>query len=491
MACAFTFAHFFAFAGAADAAPPREPKANAAVVQEAKERFDRGLKLFDSGDSEGALAEFLRAYELAPNPYVQLNIALVYARLSRPVEALRALDDMLAHATEVDPTRLAQAKTLREAQADRVAEVDVETVAGAVIEVDGVTIGSVPLARPLLIASGTHTIGALAAGFQAARKTLTLAGRTRSQLKLELVPVAAQRGLLDVRCVVPGADVFVDGALVGTTPLTSPLVVASGQHRVELRRNGYRTAGLDVTLSTGAVSSVTLELEEDGKSLGSLRIDSDPSEATVVLDGKTRGSTGTVLIVPIGLHTLRVEEPGFLRDERTIRVGTAGLSTVRIVLSPTAETRSTRLATARTWKRLGYGFAGGGGLVLGASVVALLLNHVAKNSAQRDYDAFLYSAERNAGRSCDPGRGTTSDGLPINRATCESTAVQASESLSGARNRETLFFVTAGVGAVALAAGVIAILASPRGDPTAVTRPVGRFRLEPFADAGARAVIAF
>ena len=65
---------------------------------EARERFDRGLRLFEEGDNGGALAEFKRAHELVPNPLVLFNIGLVYAALGRPVEATDALDRVLRDA---------------------------------------------------------------------------------------------------------------------------------------------------------------------------------------------------------------------------------------------------------------------------------------------------------------------------------------------------------------------------------------------------------
>src|SRR5436190_21403021 len=63
---------------------------------EAAQRFDRGLQLFDDGDTAGALAEFRRTYELFPNPVVLYNIGLVYAAMGRPVNAVESLEPAIA-----------------------------------------------------------------------------------------------------------------------------------------------------------------------------------------------------------------------------------------------------------------------------------------------------------------------------------------------------------------------------------------------------------
>ena len=49
---------------------------------EARERFGRGLRLFNDGDNAGALAEFERAYALSPHPSVLYNIGLVNAAVA-------------------------------------------------------------------------------------------------------------------------------------------------------------------------------------------------------------------------------------------------------------------------------------------------------------------------------------------------------------------------------------------------------------------------
>ena len=53
------------------------------------------------------------------------------------------------------------------------------------------------------------------------------------------------------------AEVFVDGAFVGTTgeftPLTGPLDLTPGRHRIEIRAPGYSTMGLGVDIVAGQV----------------------------------------------------------------------------------------------------------------------------------------------------------------------------------------------------------------------------------------------
>jgi len=53
------------------------------------------------------------------------------------------------------------------------------------------------------------------------------------------------------------AQVFVDGALVGTvgqfTPLTQPLGLAAGRHHIEVRASGYHTISFDVDIVAGQV----------------------------------------------------------------------------------------------------------------------------------------------------------------------------------------------------------------------------------------------
>lgn len=58
------------------------------------------------------------------------------------------------------------------------------------------------------------------------------------------------------------ADVFVDGELVGRTPLDGPLRLATGEHVVEVRLDGFQTFRERVAVHGGQDIDLTVELDE-------------------------------------------------------------------------------------------------------------------------------------------------------------------------------------------------------------------------------------
>lgn len=236
---------------------------------EARERFDRGLRLFNQQDNQGALAEFVRAYELVPHPLVLYNIGLVYAATARPVQAVEAFDRLLGAPAGLTAEKLSRVRLERDRQAALIAEIEIVTpVAGAIVELDGVEVGRTPLTSPLRVASGSHIVGVIAPGYAPSRKSLMVAGKTRTRLEFELVAQAAQLAHLTVRTRLPGADVIVDGERVGTTPLAASLALTPGTHAVELRRPGYTTVKQTLTLGPASTGTLELEPQLDAASLG-------------------------------------------------------------------------------------------------------------------------------------------------------------------------------------------------------------------------------
>jgi len=69
---------------------------------------------------------------------------------------------------------------------------------------------------------------------------------------------SVSQATVSVSSVPAGADVEVDGKFVGSTP--SSLVLARGDHRIKVSKNGYKSWERTLTVSTGSVT-LTAQLE--------------------------------------------------------------------------------------------------------------------------------------------------------------------------------------------------------------------------------------
>src|SRR5256885_2175420 len=71
------------------------PAAADAPVEEARIRFQRGVQLFHEGSFEAALAEFRKAYQVAPSYRLLYNIGQVHYELHDYVGALKSFRQYL------------------------------------------------------------------------------------------------------------------------------------------------------------------------------------------------------------------------------------------------------------------------------------------------------------------------------------------------------------------------------------------------------------
>jgi hypothetical protein len=429
-----------------------------AVRREARERFDRGLKLFNEGDNAGALAEFKRAYELIPNSLVLYNIGLVYSAMGRPVEAVDALDKVLAGTGALTGERLARATQTRDEQVQRVARLSVSTNVPATIEIDNVEVGQTPLTAPLLVAGGVHVLGVAASGYVPVHREVTVAGGATAEVRLDLVELQGRVAHVTVKTHLPGAEVIIDDQSVGKTPLPESLTVLPGKHTIELRRAGYTSARQDIVLGDGASGEATLEPEEDRTLLGTLggtlTVDSSESDPVVTVDGIPRGALpGAGLRLPEGPHQLVLERGGFLPVERDVILD-AGRSTVlRVVFDPTPETRAaymSKTSSQRTWGLV----AGIGGLALaGGSVGFLIWNGQQRKTAHDDFD----TAENDVANP-PPGSVCATQTQSGDATACNAQVLDAQSRINDANTRDVFGWAGVGLGAGATVLGVLLLV---------------------------------
>jgi tetratricopeptide (TPR) repeat protein len=163
------------------------------VLDEARTRFARGVQLYHEGNFPAALAEFGRAYQLAPSYRLLYNLAQVNIELHDHAEALRCLRQYLAEGeANIPADRRAQvAAEILKLEA-RVGYLEIATdVEGAEILIDDVRAGFSPLRAPVMVNSGVRRVSASKTGHAPAVRRVTIAGGDRRKMQLELPELAA------------------------------------------------------------------------------------------------------------------------------------------------------------------------------------------------------------------------------------------------------------------------------------------------------------
>jgi hypothetical protein len=84
--------------------------------------------------------------------------------------------------------------------------------------------------------------------------------QNRQTLELARDMVASHLASVVILGNVDGAELFVNGAIVGKLPLSRPLRVEAGTARIELRATGYEVAAAEQTLPGGRITEVRLAL---------------------------------------------------------------------------------------------------------------------------------------------------------------------------------------------------------------------------------------
>ncbi|HEX3760716.1 MAG TPA: tetratricopeptide repeat protein [Kofleriaceae bacterium] len=177
------------------AAPARRPAPKPAPrtpeQREADRHFKSGVALFKDGKYAEALAEFERAYEIAPHPLVLYNIAGCHRQLSHYAEAVTYYRRFLTEGKgAVSAERLSGAQAELDAILALVARVTV-TVSpaddGATLTVDGSPLDHPEM--PLILPPGEHRLTAHAPGRPDAERSVRVASGDTVTIDL-VIPAA-------------------------------------------------------------------------------------------------------------------------------------------------------------------------------------------------------------------------------------------------------------------------------------------------------------
>lgn len=175
----------------AAAQPAAKPSKEA--VQEASERFKRGVKFYRDGEHRAALIEFQRAYELVPNYRVLYNLGQSARDLKDHAAALRFFERYLADGgTEIAAARRREVEGWIAELRPKVGLVTITTKPeGVEIAIDDVAAGTTPLAEPLRLNAGRRKISAHLTDHAPVQRYVDVAGSEQVTVALELVPNSA------------------------------------------------------------------------------------------------------------------------------------------------------------------------------------------------------------------------------------------------------------------------------------------------------------
>ncbi len=185
---------------------------------------------------------------------------------------------------------------------------------GAAVALDGMSIGQTPIVD-MQIKPGVHRLEFNADRYLSQVLQLDVrGGGDRQALVAMLTPNWAPVSLTSVP---PGAQVSVDGEVVGVTPLEMQLT--AGEREVEARLAGYNAWHDKVVVNANEpqqLPEVKLSLAD-----GLVDLASNPSEASVSLDGQYRGRTPLrVRLTPERGHVITLTKPGYETATRELSV---------------------------------------------------------------------------------------------------------------------------------------------------------------------------
>jgi hypothetical protein len=251
-------------------------------------------------------------------------------------------------------------------------------------------VGLAEQALGIWVAAEGHVEAALAA------KDDAWIERYRGALENALATIKKHVGTLEVRGGVPGGDVLVDGAKVGTLPMTAPWRVEVGRRAIEVRAAGYHSASRATDIVAGATTRETFQLVKEDAVAEPSRAGGAAIDASASAPGAVQrtmgwvfvGTGGAALVLGVvGIVARQSTVSGYNEDTTCPGLGSA---------NQPAECQD-RISTADTWRTVSIAsFIAGGVLGVGGAVLVL----TAPSSPRAPASARLACGPLGAGVAC-------------------------------------------------------------------------------------------
>ena len=126
---------------------------------------------------------------------------------------------------------------------------------GAEVFIDEQSVGTLPI-EPQALTPGDHTLRVTRPGYTDFNDVVRITAGAEATVEAELIAISA---VLHVESTPPGAQVFVDGRFVGTTP--GDFDLADGPRSIRTRLAGYHEVIRQITGAPGERAELALTLE--------------------------------------------------------------------------------------------------------------------------------------------------------------------------------------------------------------------------------------
>jgi hypothetical protein len=128
------------------------------ITAVARSRFKEGVDFYDKGQYEQARAAFLQAYALKKHPAVLLNLAWSCLKSGHALDAEKYFKQFLAEGKDITDKQRADANDGLSQSRGKIGRIEITAPQGTEITIDGDRVGAAPLAEPVPVEPGAHTV---------------------------------------------------------------------------------------------------------------------------------------------------------------------------------------------------------------------------------------------------------------------------------------------------------------------------------------------
>jgi hypothetical protein len=211
---------------------------------------------------------------------------------------------------------------------------------GGEVYINGSYKGTTPLTLELY--PGDYTVEIKKEGYEPyTEKTRVLPGRITSVT----ATLSLLNGALTIFSEPSGAEVYLNGTLIGSTPIQN-YKITPGKYKLEITKENYESNIIEVIVNPGESKNVSVTLSPIK---GILEIVSDPLGAEVYINGTLIGTTPIkeYQVVP-GVYEVKVVKEGYLEYGTTITIKPGETKSIVVALTKLEETQTTTKVTEST-----------------------------------------------------------------------------------------------------------------------------------------------